>query len=220
MANDVTQTSSGLLEYLPEIYSEDSFLGQYLAAFEKILLRNPDKTGESGLEQKIENIASYFNPLQESELLGETPLEFLQWLSGWVALSLRADLTESLQRKFIRNAVRLYQLRGTKKGLEEIVSLYAVSATITEPGFPFQVETPGRSRVEDETVIEGGVPFVFHVLVNIPTTDAAEIEKQYDVVTAILNMEKPSHTQFVLDYKTPIMQIEDHSRVEEDTLLG
>jgi hypothetical protein len=33
-------------------------------------------------------------------------------------------------------------------------------------------------------------------------------------------MEKPSHTQFVLDIETPTMQIEDHSQVEDDTLLG
>jgi phage tail-like protein len=232
MANDVTQPASSLLKYLPEIYSEDPFLGYYLAAFEKILLRNPDKAGERGLEQKIESIASYFNPLKEKKaepieqrppefFIEQTPPEFLQWLSGWVALSLRADLNELRQREFIRNAVRLYQLRGTKKGLEEVVSLYTqLGATITEPSFPFQVETTGRSRVGDETVIEGGAPFVFHVLINLSTTDTAEIKKQYDVVMAILNMEKPSHTQFILDYTTPIMQIEDHSQVEKDTLLG
>jgi hypothetical protein len=40
------------------------------------------------------------------------------------------------------------------------------------------------------------------------------------VVTAILSMEKPSHTEFVLEVETPTLQIGDHSQVEVDTLLG
>jgi phage tail-like protein len=201
-----------MLEYLPEIYSEDEFLGQYLAAFERILLRNHDAGGAPGLEQMIEGVAHYFDPLR-------TPTEFLDWLSGWVALSLRADLDEFRQREFIRNAVRLYHLRGTKKGLEEAVSIYTrLGASITETAEPFQLER--HSRVGVDTMVEGGAPFVFRVLINLSTTDPAEIKKQSDVVTAILSVEKPSHTQFVLEVETPTMQIEDHSQVEVDTLLG
>jgi len=212
MADNVTTRPSGLLEYLPEIYSDDDFLGQYLAAFERVLLRNQDAGGERGLEQKIEGVADYFDPLR-------TPTEFLDWLSGWVALSLRADLDEFRQREFIRNAVRLYHLRGTKKGLEESVSIYTrLGASITETAEPFQLEK--RSRVGVDTMVEGGAPFVFRVLINLSTTDPAEIKKQSDVVTAILSVEKPSHTQFVLEVETPTMQIEDHSQVEVDTLLG
>lgn len=213
MADDTT-TRPGMLEYLPEIYAGDDFLGQYLAAFEKILLRNGDAGGERGIEQKIEGVADYFDPL-------ETPAEFLEWLSGWVALSLRADLDEFRQREFIRNAVRLYHLRGTKKGLEESVSIYTrLGASITETAEPFQLEKEGGSRVGVHTMLEGGAPFVFRVLINLSTTDPAEIKRHSDVVTAILSMEKPSHTQFLLEVETPTMQIEDHSQVEVDTLLG
>jgi phage tail-like protein len=212
MADDVTTRPSGMLEYLPEIYADGDFLGQYLAAFERILLRNADAGGERGLEQKIEEVADYFDPLR-------TPSEFLEWLSGWVALSLRANLDEFRQREFIRNAVRLYHLRGTKKGLEESVSIYTrLGASITETAEPFQLEK--RSRVGVNTMLEGGAPFVFRVLINLSTTDPAEIKRQSDVVTAILSVEKPSHTQFVLEVETPTMQIEDHSQVEVDTLLG
>jgi phage tail-like protein len=212
MADNVTQSPSAMLEYLPEIYADDAFLGQYLAAFEKVLLRNNDKDSEQGIEQKIEGVTRYFDP-------SRTPSEFLQWLSGWVALSLRADLDEFRQREFIRNAVRLYHLRGTKRGLEEAVSIYTrLGASITETAEPFQLET--RSRVGVDTMLEGGAPFVFRVLINLSTTDPSEIKRQSDVVTAILSVEKPSHTQFVLEVETPTMQIEDHSQVEVDTLLG
>ena len=217
MTDEAAHTRAGLLEYLPEIYHEDAFLGQYLSAFERILLGPPAGVrdgGEPGLEQKIKDVATYFDPLQ-------TPPEFLQWLSGWVALALRADLDEFRQREFIRNAVRLYRLRGTKKGLEEVVSLYTrLGASITETAAPFQVETAKRARLGVDTMLEGGAPFVFRVLINLTTTDPAVLKQQREVVTAILNMEKPAHTQFVLEVETPTMQIEDHSRVEVDTLLG
>jgi phage tail-like protein len=216
MTDEATPTRAGLLEYLPEIYREDAFLGQYLSAFEQILLGavGEEGEGELGLEQKIENVAAYFDPLQ-------TPPEFLQWLSGWVALSLRADLDEFRQREFIKNAVRLYRLRGTKKGLEEIVSIYTrLGASITETAAPFQVETPQHSRVGVDTMLEGGAPFVFRVTINLSTTDPSVLKKQRDVVTAILSMEKPAHTQFVLEVETPTMQIGEHSQVEVDTLLG
>jgi phage tail-like protein len=213
MADDFTDYPGGLLDYLPEIYGEDPFLGQYLAAFEKVLLRNPDKGGEPGLEQKIEGIARYFDPM-------ETPTEFLPWLSGWVALSLWADFSPDRQREFIRKAVRLYHRRGTKKGLEELVSVYALSASISETATPFRIESPSGSRLGDDTRLEGGAPFVFRVLVNLGTTDPAQLKKQSDVVKAILKMEKPSHTEFVLEVETPTLQIGVHSQVQVDTLLG
>lgn len=212
MADNVTTGAGAMLDYLPEIYADDAFLGRYLAAFESILLRGASGGGARGLEEKIESVADYFDPMK-------APSEFLDWLSNWVALSLRADLDEVRQRDFIRNAVRLYHLRGTKKGLEESVSIYTrLGATITETSEPFQIED--RSRVGDDTMVEGGPPFVFRVLINLSTTDPAEIKRQFDVVKAILSVEKPSHTQFVLEYETPTMQLEDHSQVEVDTLLG
>lgn len=216
MADQTAGARVGLLEYLPAIYHEDPFLGQYLSAFEQILLGSADEKdgGERGLEQKIERIADYFDPLQ-------SPFEFLEWLSGWVALSLRADLDEFHQRQFIKNAVRLYRLRGTKKGLEEIVSVYTrLGASITETAAPFQLELEKGSRVGVDTMLEGGAPFVFRVTINLSTTEPAVLKKQSEVVTVILRMEKPAHTQFVLEVESPTMQIEDHSLVEVDTLLG
>ncbi|HWS90126.1 MAG TPA: phage tail protein [Pyrinomonadaceae bacterium] len=214
MAHEVTDQAGELLDYLPEIYREDPFLGQYLSAFEKVLLRYPPKAAGLGLEQKIARVAEYFDPML-------TPPEFLEWLSGWVALSLRADLDEVHQREFIRDAVRLYHLRGTKKGLEELVSIYTrLGASITDAAMPLRVESESGSRVGVNTLVEGGTPFVFRVLINLSTTVPSEIKKHREVVTAILNMEKPSHTLFLLEVETPVLRIEDYSRVEVNTLLG
>ena len=53
-----------------------------------------------------------------------TDVEFLPWLSGWVALTLRADWSEATQRSFLQQIVPLYRLRGTRDGLQRMLTLY------------------------------------------------------------------------------------------------
>jgi phage tail-like protein len=120
---------SSYLDYLPAMFRQETFLGRFLLAFEQVLtgLGNVDKPGleevlggivdpESG-EEKLPGIHHYFDP-------GKTPVEFLEWLSDWVALSLRADLNDDQRRDFIAKAVPLYRLRGTKPGLVEMIRIY------------------------------------------------------------------------------------------------
>src|SRR3712207_4373822 len=151
---------SGLLEYLPSIYHEDEFVGQFLSAFEKVLLGRDDgiDIGSPGLEQTIGGIDALFTPkAQPPELPDETPADFLTWLSGWVALTLRADLDELRQRDFIARAVSLYRLRGTKRGLEELIGIYTrLGVTIWEPSDALQVGD--HSTVGLDTVLGGGTP--------------------------------------------------------------
>lgn len=213
---------SGLLEYLPSIYHEDEFVGQFLSAFEKILLGRDDgiDIGSPGLEETIDGIASLFTPrARPPELPDETPADFLTWLSGWVALTLRADLDELRQRDFIARAVSLYRLRGTKRGLEELIGIYTrLGVTIWEPSDALQVG--GHSTVGVDTVLGGGTPHFFRILIRLATTDPGTIKNQVQVVTDIVNMEKPAHTHFILEYETPQLQVGDTSRVGVDTLLA
>lgn len=219
---DKLKGPSGLLEYLPSIYHEDEFVGQFLSAFEKILLGRDDgiDIGSPGLEQTIGGIASLFTPkAQPPELPDETPADFLTWLSGWVALTLRADLDELRQRDFIARAVSLYRLRGTKRGLEELIGIYTrLGVTIWEPSDALQIGA--QSTVGVDTVLGGGTPHFFRILIRLATTDPQTIKNQVQVVTDIVNMEKPAHTHFILEYETPQLQIGDTSRVGVDTLLA
>src|SRR5262245_39081555 len=82
---DVAHSASHLLPLLPAIYREDPFLGQYLFAFEQVLL---------GLEQQIDRIHELFDPATTRE-------SFLVWLSSWVAFMVRADLDVGRQRQFL-----------------------------------------------------------------------------------------------------------------------
>jgi phage tail-like protein len=201
MTND--KEVSNYLDYLPAIFRQDAFLGRFLLAFEEIL---------SDLEKQLDGIHHYYDPEQ-------TPVEFLEWLSGWVALSLRADLNDDQRRDFIAKAVPLYRLRGTKQGLETLIQIYtALPPAIHEFNRPFQIGV--HSTIGVDTVLDGGAPHFFKVTIRLAKPDPGERKRKQEVVTAIIDMEKPAHTFYVLDVVTPIFQIGEHSTIGVDTLLS
>jgi phage tail-like protein len=201
MTND--KQVSTYLDYLPAIFREDAFLGRFLLAFEAIL---------GGLEKQLDRIDHYFAPK-------ETPAEFLEWLSGWVALSLRADLKDEQRRDFIAKAVPLYRLRGTKQGLERLIQIYtALPPVIHELNTPFQIGV--HSTIGADTTLDGGAPHFFKVTIRLGDPNPDERKRMTEVTTAIIDLEKPAHTQYVLEVETPILQIGEHSTIGVDTLLG
>lgn len=231
------EQSSSYLEYLPAIYQQDAevgrpnFLGRFLLAFEKVLTGLGD-IDEPGLEEILDGIVDpvsgasrlagiqrYFDPGPDLPDHQRAPAEFLEWLAGWVALTLRADLDELRQRDFIARAVSLYPLRGTKQGLEEFVSIYTrLGVTVDELNTPFQIGV--HSIIGVDTLLDGGAPHFFRVLVRLPTPDSEQIRQHREVATAIIDIEKPAHTHYVLDVAYPTLQISVHSTVGVDTLLG
>jgi len=209
-----TRAPSSLLAYLPGFYREDALLGQYLLAFELILLGGADgpEVEQPGLEETIAGVARYFDP-------AETPGEFVQWLAGWVALTFRADLDEVRRRDFIAKAVWLYRLRGTRKGVEEAVRTYTrLGVTIDERFVGLQVGV--SSAVGVDTRLSGGAPFFFHVRTMLPTLDVEQLSRQGQVIRDIIDMEKPAHTHYTLEIETPSLRLGINSTVGVDTLLG
>jgi phage tail-like protein len=228
---------SSYLSYLPAVFQQDAevdgtnVLGQFLLAFEHVLTGIGDPT-EPGLEELLDGIVDpvsgnrllgglerYFEPgpnLPEAE---RAPVEFLSWLAGWVGLTLRADLDELRQRDFIARAVSLYRLRGTRRGLEEIIRVYTrLGVTIDELDTPFQLGV--HSTVGVDTILGGGPPHFFRVLVRLPTPDPAEILRHRQIIAELIEQEKPAHTYYSLEVETPTFQIGVHSTIGVDTLLG
>jgi len=201
---------SVLLDDLPAIYSQDPFLGQFLLAFEKLLLGINDTvtmppagvpSRPLGLEQIIAGMAMYFDP-------AATPAEFLPWLASWVALTLRADLDETHQRDFLARVVQRYRRRGTAGNMADLLSIF----------------TAGRP-----VVTEDDAPFHFTVTIYLPSIAtyngppnayAAFIDRQTTIARALIELEKPAHTAYQLNSLFPSFQIGVHSTVGVDTLLG
>lgn len=239
MATDDTRPgqASRYLAYLPAIYQQDAqlnepnFLGRFLLGFEQILT-GLGEIHEPGLEEMLDGIVDpvsgtlrlaglqrYFDPSPTAPDSARAPVEFLEWLSGWVALSLRGDLDELTQRELIARAVSLYRLRGTKRGLEEIIAIYTrLGVTIDELGTAFQLGK--TSTIGVDTLLDGGGPHFFRVLIRLPTPDPEQQRKSLQVVRAIIDLEKPAHTHYAVDVETPSLQLGVHSTVGVDTLLS
>jgi phage tail-like protein len=221
-------------------------LGRFLMAFESILLGLPkgrpaewkDLQQQPGLEEMIggaseegtserllDGIQRYFDPgpddLPAPGKVADykrAPSEFLTWLAGWVALGLRDDWTDDHKRKFIAKAVALYRLRGTKAGVIQFVQTYTGGPPIeiSEETAEFQIGV--HSRIGEDTLLSGGAPFFFRA--KLISSDPLGFQKQKEMVTALIEMQKPAHTSFTLSVETLQLQIGVNSRIGVDTLLG
>jgi len=185
-ADDVAVSS--YLAYLPRVFADDDstpdgeaatppFLGRFLLAFEAVLSGLPDRPG---LQQAVDGVVDLLDPVT-------TRADFLPWLAGWVGLTLRADWDTATRRRFIREIVPLYRLRGTKDGLGRMLSLYT--------GQPVEID-------DDHTV-----PHFFSVALTLPQADPEQVRRIQEIARAIVDQEKPAHTFYALEVTTPTMRL-------------
>lgn len=209
----VRQLSNHLLNYLPPIYHEDPFIGQFLLAFEKVLLGRDDtisfpqlrddvKFQPKGLEEAIASIAILFDPIGDGKEQ-RTPKEFLNWLAGWVALSLRDDWEEEAQRRFIGRIVSLYKQRGTKTGMEEMLKTYTGMGVEVNDEFPNPIQIGVTSTVGIDTWISEGLPHYFKVKIVLEKLNDLNLERKRQIAQAIIEQEKPAHTFYDLEIEVP-----------------
>lgn len=213
----MTDAAPKLLDYLPAIYHEDPFLNQFLLAFEEVLLGRVSDTNfpAKGIEQTIAQLPKLFDPNQ-------TPDPFLDWLSGWVAFSGRADLQPIQQRAFISQVISLYRRRGTKENLQELLKIFVRGEPIIrEPGgTEFQVGP--TASIGETTFIAGGVPHYFEVEINIPgDLDPNLRSRQIEIARALIELEKPAHTYYkLIPNVLSTIQIGEQSTIGVNTILG
>jgi phage tail-like protein len=225
--------TSTYLTYLPALFQEETsetdpgFLAAFLRAFEHVLTGAGDAS-DPGLEEILDGTAGlrgierYFDPgyhggpVDASE---RAPSEFLPWLAGWVALAIRADIDDARRRELIAKALWLYRRRGTRAGLEELIRIYtALAPTIVEFTGEFQIGV--SSTIGVDTIVDGASSHFFRVIVRLSTKDPAEQARWRAVLTAILDAEKPAHTHYDLEIRTPILRVEVTSTIGVDTLIG
>lgn len=188
---------SGYLDHLPAVFREDPFAGRFLLAFEAVL---SGRDGVEGLEQIAGRIADHFDP-------GTTPDDFLPWLAGWVALSLRADWDPATKRGFIQEIVPLYRKRGTLAGLKRMLEIY--------------LRPLGDEVSRDDVVIfdEFETPaHYFQVQLKLTIADPVLLRRTQEIARAIIDQEKPAHTFYALNVLIPTMRLvsEDLRKAEKN----
>jgi phage tail-like protein len=247
-----TSAPSKLLDYLPAIYHDQDFLGAYLTAFERILIgridgvRIPassrgtatadsaqpgvsDATQQSpynrmqagaesrSLEETIDLIPVLFDPIS-------TPADFLPWLAGWAALSLRADLDEGAQRGFVANIIQLYRRRGTKGNLIDLLGIFTHTVPeIDEDAAP----SDGFKEKFPQFKTDTAPLHFFKVSVWLKDPDPKTEQRQRAIAQSLIEMEKPAHTFYELETKFASMRIGSYddrgqyrANLEVDTLIN
>ncbi|NEO31314.1 MAG: hypothetical protein F6K36_12950 [Symploca sp. SIO3C6] len=226
------QTST-YLQYLPDLFSQQQFLGRILLAFEQVLtgIEGADSEPKTGLEQKIAQIYQLFDPSEIDQFFDlnnkqqqEQLKDFLEWLASWVALSLRADWTREQQQAFLANIVYLYRFRGTKNNLMELLQIYTGKEFEPEiielEDTPFQIGV--NSTLGDNTQIGGSHPYLFKVKVKLPKPDRELLKRQAEIVLSLVNLQKPAHTDYDLTVLYETIQIGNRQRstLGDNMLIG
>ena len=212
-----SNTVSSFLTLLPSIFSDDParFLGRFLLAFEQVLtgLDGGEPAPDKGLEETIAGIATLFDAQKTRE-------DFLPWLAGWVALGLRADWSVAQKRDFLAHIVPLYRRRGTKANLAELLKIYTGLTPVITGIDDTEFQIGVHSTIGKDTFIDGSPPHRFHVSVTMPNPDQATLQRQFQIASALIDLQKPAHTTYDLEIVFTTMQIGSRSTIGRDTLLG
>jgi phage tail-like protein len=140
------------LQYLPAAYSDDDvsrrFLDQFLSIFDTL---------RDAIGDRITNIAALFDPMATpATVTGPGATDFLTWLADWLGLTLDRHWPEDRRRKLLKNAWRLYRLRGTPAGLKLHLELYTgIEPQILEHFKLRRWMNAGGARLGDQSALWG-----------------------------------------------------------------
>jgi phage tail-like protein len=226
------------LQYLPAVYQSDpiskDFLERYLSIFETVL---------GSVEGKVDRLANYFDPD------GVPDRAFLEWLAAWVDMSFYTSWSLETSRRLLRHAAELYRLRGTPTGLKRMLELaFGVKAEILEhfcqrsgEFLNHQLVLGERSHLWGNVLLDrfslGDVPLGELPLAgNAPPVDRlSQAAHQFSVfipavqvrsptqerqIRALIDAEKPGHTQYTLFTVEPRLQVGMQSRLGMNMLVG
>jgi phage tail-like protein len=207
------------IQYLPGIYQDaDEENADFLQRF---LLISAHLT--SGIEERLEYLHEFFDPRL-------TPAAFLPWLASWLAMPLLEGWDEEKRREIIQRVPELYRLRGTARGLELALRLFAdVKAKIHEGEWPYPGMVIGRSStIGKDTVLSPPVFVSQCFTVELPDNKAEIARERLRTVQALVETEKPAHAHYALVFQeaepvyeeVPFLHVGKTGRIGVDARIG
>lgn len=184
---DLTISSINPIKFLPSIFQSsdsknDDFLKRYLWIFQHIF---------NSLNYKLDYIHEYFNPMEASP-------EFFNWLASWFSININYSLPEDKMRLLVKEAVNLYQWRGTKAGIAKYLEIVTgVKPDILENYIPIEEYVVVDNKlVERPITMEETSKYFFTV--SFPVSS-----NYFDIVTMlqinkIIKAEKPAYSSFYI----------------------
>jgi phage tail-like protein len=122
------RSAHDLWSALPSLYQEDELAGRFLSGLDGVL---------APVFCTLDNLEAYF----DAQL---TPVDFLEWLSGWVGVVLDDSWPLERRRNLVAQAGELYLSKGTMWGLAALVALYTgVEPEVVDSGGGAWSPVPG-----------------------------------------------------------------------------
>jgi phage tail-like protein len=152
-------------EMLPAMFHDDDMAQRWCDGLDDVLAPVP---------ATLDNLAAYLDPAL-------APVDFVEWLAQWVGLELDQTWGEARRRELVANAHRLYDYRGTARGLGDLIELYTgVRPEIIDGGGAVWSSTP-----------DAAMPGVGNAEIVIRLTVAEEIDESR--LENLVGMNKPAH---------------------------
>ena len=173
------------LQYPPDIYASDDFTSRFLMLFESFW---------KPISQQIDQVEVYFDP-------DLTPPGFIPWLASWMGVQVDDVLPLDRVRKLLKNAMMLFQCRGTYQALKTLLEIYTA-------GDVNIVEHQARNFVlgEDSALGKGialgteNQPNTIVINLNIPDTELTRTRYSEDMyhrkIIDIIRSMVPAHTVY------------------------
>jgi len=231
------------MRFLPAVYGEEPESRDFTARFLSIF----DATYDA-LTTRADEMASLFDPRSTPTANGAgSGKDFLAWLGSWLGLTLDRSLPVERRRELVRQAHKLYELRGTPEG----VRLHVKIVTGAEPmvlehfklrrwlwveaarlgrtsavwggGIVRRLQLDRFSWVGSFQLVDGGDPLSdpFHVFAHQFTVFVPAIGGvRRELVQAVVDAAKPAHTVGVVELVQPTLRVGVQSMIALDTVVG
>ncbi len=164
------------VDYLPEIYkapeNNSEFLERFLGIFQSIYV---------DLEDKIDN-----TPLKYD--VDYTTKDFLSWIGDWLSLKNTSVWSEEQLRRLVKEAVKIYKMKGTKRAVSKIVKEYIGIEPIIVEQFDVKENMYYHKQKEVVEKLFGDNGYVFTVM--IPQTYIKDTESYIELLR-VINEVKP-----------------------------
>lgn len=164
------------VDYLPEIYRADddrnSFTERFVSIFQSMYV---------DLEDKIDYTPVMFD-------VNRTSKDFLNWIGDWLSVKNASVWEEKKLRNLIRQAVKIYKIKGTKRAVAKIVQEYTGTDPIIVEQFDVKHNMYYDRQKEVVENLFGDNGYVFTVMV--PESCVKDSENYIELLR-VINSVKP-----------------------------
>jgi phage tail-like protein len=172
------------MRHLPGIYRDDALMNQMLMMFESFW---------KPIESQITQVHNYFDPKL-------APASLLPFLASWADFELDDRWPEAARRELIANMVQINRKRGTRAGLAQVLKIFTgVEPDIIERRADNMVVGVAARLGYGIALGKDNVPHTFAVRMKLPALPPQIETERRRMIEALIEKEKPAHTQFTLE---------------------